>query len=163
MARRSLIFLTLSRLAKLAPLLTLVYFMGLVYALLYPFQFSLPDSHKPFLSFNMLNTGAVPYLVKNSNRIDIMANIAFFAPFGAFLYAWLQARIQSSTQAILCAVIAAGLVSVGCEAIQFFEPARDSAIFDVGSNVIGAAAGAISCWFWFLLAEKLRSTRKLVQ
>jgi VanZ family protein len=110
----------------------------------------------------MLNTGEVPFLVKNSDTIDVIENIALFAPFGVLLFAWLRGWFQSSELAIRLAVIAAGLVSVVCEAFQYFEPARYSAIYDVGANVIGAAAGAIGCWFGFLLAEKLRRRAKLV-
>jgi len=133
--------------------LTLLYLTVLVYALLYPFQFSLPDSDKPFLSLNKLNTEGVPFLVKNSGKRDLMRNTVLFVPFGVFLFAWLRQRIESSALAIGLSVIVAGLVSVTCEALQYFEPARWSAIFDVGANVIGAALGATICRFWFWAVE----------
>ena len=162
MVRHFLLFFTASRLARFAPLLTLVYLMGLVFVLLYPFHFSLPGPHKPFLSFNMLNTEGVPFLVRNSDSIDVIANIILFIPLGGFLFAWLKRPDHSSALTFLFTVIAASLVSVVCEALQVFEPARDSAIFDVCSNGMGAAVGATSCWGLFSIVEKFRKTGNLV-
>ena len=110
----------------------------------------------------MLNTEGVPFLVKNSDRIDVIENIVLFIPFGVFLFATLKRPNHSSGLTFLLTVFTAGLVSVVFEALQGFEPARDSAIFDVGSNGMGAAVGATSCWYWFLLVEKLRRTGRLV-
>jgi len=153
-------FLRASELAKLAPVLTLVYLAFLFCALLYPFQFHPPDWHRPLLSFTRFNTEGYRYLVNNSDIMDVIFNIVFFIPFGVFLFAWLQRFVHGAIMAVSLTILGAGAFSMTCEVIQFFLPTRFSAIFDVISNVVGAAMGATGCWFWFLQSRGLRRIRK---
>jgi glycopeptide antibiotics resistance protein len=121
----------------------------------------IPKDSRPFFSF-IIDTEGKLTLIKNWTMKDVIRNFVLFVPFGAFGFAWLERRIQSSALAILIAAVCAGLVSATFEALQLFLPSRESSISDLGANAIGAIVGAAGCWYWFVQAGKLQRTGKPV-
>ena len=149
-----------SRVAKFSPILALVYLVVLIYALLYPFEFSSPNSSEFFFSFRTDAEGRLTAGTNWTNR-DLINNVVLFVPFGVFVFAWLGRHSKSWVLSILITAVAAGLVSASCETLQLFLTTRESSISDLGTNVIGAIAGAAGCWFWFLQAGELQRIRKV--
>ncbi|MFN8582551.1 MAG: VanZ family protein, partial [Gemmatimonadaceae bacterium] len=74
--------------------------------------------------------------------VDIVANVLLFVPLG-FLYR--VATQLSRRHAVMRALAAGLLVSMGIEALQLFEAERYTSILDVATNGVGAVLGALAC------------------
>lgn len=72
---------------------------------------------------------------------DLVRNIILFLPFGLFGPAFVDRWTHSSALSAFLIVSAAAVVSVSCEALQFFEWERTSSVLDVVTNIAGAALG----------------------
>lgn len=79
---------------------------------------------------------------------DLIRNVILFLPFGVFGVAVAGRRTRSVPAAILLTVVAATVVSAGCELLQYFEDARTSSILDVFTNALGALLGALAYRGW---------------
>ena len=118
-----------------------------------------PRDSRTFFSF-MIDAEGKMTIPRRPTVWDFIRNVVLFVPFGAFVFAWLERRVQSTALAILITAVGVSLVSATLEALQFILASRSSSIFDFGANVIGAIAGAAGCWYWFLQGGELQRTRK---
>ncbi len=104
----------------------LVYMLGVTLIItLLPFQFTWP-SH-----LRVMWTG---------DAMDVVANVLLFVPLG-LLYR--IATHLSTRHAVMRALAAGLLVSMGIEALQLFEAERYTSVLDVATNGLGAIAGAV--------------------
>jgi VanZ family protein len=120
------------RFALIAAGITLV----IVYGSLYPFHFRRP----PRLA------GALPALISTwrgpFGRGDFIANVLLYLPLGLF---WVPAlRRMKRIAGITLTVFLGFALSVCIELLQFYEPARVSALADVYANVIGVSVGSVA-------------------
>ncbi|HEX2829662.1 MAG TPA: VanZ family protein [Burkholderiales bacterium] len=91
---------------------------------LMPFRFEAPSASR------ILYTG---------EPIEVVANVLLFLPLG-FFYRIARPRLRSAWHALAIGA----LVSLGIEAVQFFEPARSPSPLDVATNALGAWLGALA-------------------
>ena len=77
------------------------------------------------------------------SRFDLAANIVAYAPFGFLLALWFRRKLPAVV-AVLLAVLAASLVSLGVEFAQVYLPGRVSSKVDLFANAAGSAIGAIA-------------------
>ncbi|MFN8573477.1 MAG: VanZ family protein [Gemmatimonadaceae bacterium] len=104
----------------------LVYMLGVTLIItLLPFQFTWP-SH-----LRVMWTG---------DAMDVIANVLLFVPLG-LLYR--IATHLSTRHAVMRALAAGLLVSMGIEALQLFEVERYTSVLDVATNGLGAIVGAV--------------------
>jgi VanZ family protein len=114
---------------------------------------------KPRTIFSfMIDAEGKPVLSRGPYIRDLIRNFALFFPFGVLVFAWVQTRIRPTVLAILVPVVCAGLIAGTLEALQIFLAVRDSSIFDVGANVVGALAGAAGCYSGLWLSGQLWRT-----
>ena len=84
----------------------------------------------------------VPFVSPPVKPVDIIANVLFYVPFGAF-YAW--AWFRHRWRAVAYAMV----LSVATEFTQVFSHGRFPSTTDVVSNVLGACAGIVLVDAWF--------------
>lgn len=125
--------------SRLARYLALAYVALVVYASLYPlsgwrtavpgpFEFLLAPLPRYFTAF------------------DLAINVLGYVPLGFLLAASVRPS-RSAAFAVVFAVVAAGALSLACEAMQSYLPARIASNLDLATNVLGAGAGALaSVW-----------------
>ncbi|NDJ22163.1 VanZ family protein [Nostoc sp. B(2019)] len=111
-----------------------------LFATLYPFNFSVPDSFslaKLFASFN--NT---------SYFQDQVNNVLLFIPVGSSLTSLLQRlRMKIVVQIFIATLVSAGL-SLTVEFLQVFLPSRTPTPADIMNNTIGGMLGFICFYLW---------------
>jgi VanZ family protein len=116
-------------------LITAVMMAVILYGSLYPFAFQVPpDGIGPVRA--LLATWA-----NRPGRGDFLSNILLYLPLGYFAFlAWAQPSARSVR--VILALFLGTMLSLSVELTQYFEPARDSTLTDVYSNMIGTALGA---------------------
>jgi hypothetical protein len=100
-----------------------------------PPYFSVP--HKPLLA-----SPIEEFDWTRSWRVDVIANIIGFMPFG-FVLCGFFALSRPRGQAILISALVGGLLSLFVETLQYYIPQRDSSLTDVMSNTTGTLLGAL--------------------
>jgi VanZ family protein len=73
---------------------------------------------------------------------SVLLNIALFVPLGCLFCAYWMLT-QGSRQAVLRAILGAGLLSLIIEVLQAYIPIRFSGMTDIVTNTLGASLGAI--------------------
>jgi len=74
----------------------------------------------------------------------VALNVLLFVPLGVLLHhEGVRRRLPASRTAVLTVTIGL-LISVVVESLQVFLPDRDSSLFDVGANTMGAIVGVIA-------------------
>ncbi len=76
-------------------------------------------------------------------RLEVIANVVLFVPFGFFLYTALCRRGRRCWSSAVLTLLIGALVSLTFELTQFFLPGRTSSLLDVVANASGAALGSI--------------------
>lgn len=122
------------RASTLARYLLAVYLLLVVYASLHPFS----GWRDPGEAFAYLLAPRPRYIV----GFDIFANILGYMPLG-FLGVLALHPAARGFAALVVAVAAAGLLSIGLEALQSWLPSRIPSNLDVAANLAGAIAGAL--------------------
>lgn len=79
-----------------------------------------------------------PSVYRHISRSDVLANVLLYLPFG-FLFA-----LRRGLRALPLILVAAFAISLGVETTQACIPGRVSSALDLGTNVIGAALGAVA-------------------
>lgn len=130
---------------QLARWLLLGVTLMIVYASLYPFQFSepVPGESLPAL------LGRLSWA--RTTASDVAVNVLLYLPLGACL-GWLFASRLGGPLALAAATLAGVLLSTSIEVTQLFEPHRVASLGDVSYNGLGTLLGA-------LLALGLRAAR----
>ena len=75
-------------------------------------------------------------------RSDVMLNVIAYIPFGLLLC--LHHRANGRAHPVALAIATCGAFSLAMETAQLFLPGRVSSIVDVGTNLAGAAIGALA-------------------
>lgn len=121
---------------RLASSLAVAYLLVIAYASLQPFTgwWIPPEEIRQFLT-----AGWPRYITVE----DVMVNIAAYVPLG-FLLARSFMRHVQHRRAVVLAVLAASLVSIGMECAQMFMPSRIASNVDVLTNSIGGLIGALA-------------------
>jgi hypothetical protein len=105
----------------------LAYMVGVTLIVtLLPFHFALPERWE-------VTVGGDPY--------DFAVGVVLFVPLG-YLFRLATPRLERRT--ILVVVWNAALISIMIEAMQLFEPTRESTVLDVVANTLGAWVGALA-------------------
>lgn len=110
----------------------------IVYASLYPFADWRNQGISP------LNFLMAP-LPRYWTGFDVGINLAGYAPLG-FLLALAALRSGRARWAVSVAVLSAGALSLGMEALQSYLPSRIPSNVDFALNTAGAGLGACSAW-----------------
>lgn len=110
----------------------------IVYASLYPFADWRNQGISP------LNFLVAP-LPRYWTGFDVGINLAGYAPLG-FLLALAALRSGRARWAVSVAVLSAGALSLGMEALQSYLPSRIPSNVDFALNTAGAGLGACSAW-----------------
>jgi len=109
----------------------------IIYGSLYPFTLqprSLPHSIPDTL---------LASLAQHPSRGDMVANVLLYIPFGLFLPLAFPTRIRAIARAI-GATVAGLAVSMAIEIVQMYDVGRVPSLYDVATNTIGAATGALA-------------------
>lgn len=77
---------------------------------------------------------------------DIAGNIILFMPFGFLMFMYLDIRGRSG--ALVTAVIASAVLSLGIETIQLFIQSRNTALHDLLNNTMGGFIGAFAAMIY---------------
>ena len=117
--------------------LALVYAVLVLYASLYPFEgWRWPPGQ------SLWTLAAMPRSTYH-DPFDIVSNLLGYLPLGALLVIALHRLGSRATAALALTVLAAALLSYGCEVLQQFVPRRVPSLEDLGMNVGGALAGGL--------------------
>lgn len=119
-------------------MVALVYSGYVLVATLYPFEFSAN-------SLELLQQQFTGFFAASSQK-DFIVNMPLFIPLGVLLYCRLIVGRGKTSSVVLAALVGA-VFSLSIEILQLFFLRHPSA-FDVLSNTLGAAAGAIFAALW---------------
>jgi VanZ family protein len=121
---------------RLASSLAVAYLLVIAYASLQPFTgwWVPPQEIRHFLT-----AGWPRYITFD----DVIINIAAYVPLGFLLARSFMRRVQHR-RAVVLAMLASCLVSIGMESAQMFMPARIASNVDVLTNSIGGVIGALA-------------------
>lgn len=147
-----------SNFIKLAPALTIVYIIVMIFFVLRPFNFTFPHLYVVF-SFAFSADGGIHFF-KNWTKRDFFNNIVLYLPFGFLVFAALKNSVRYSGSAVLKTSAMAGVLSATLESLQIFLPSRESAISDLIANGLGGTIGAYMCCCYFFLTVNLLPSRK---
>lgn len=105
----------------------LAYMLGVTLIItLLPFQFEWPREWR---------------IIVAGDAFDILANVLLFVPLG---YLYRLARPREVRGSALSVLVLAAVVSIAIEAMQLFEPTRETTVLDVVANTFGAWVGAVA-------------------
>ncbi len=117
--------------------LALAYAVLVLYASLYPFEGWRWPPGQPLWTL-----AALPRSVYH-DPFDIGSNLLGYLPLGALLGIALRRPGTPAPMALMLAVLAAAMLSYGCEVLQQFVPRRVPSLEDLGMNTGGALLGAL--------------------
>lgn len=140
----------------LAPGLVTTILLLVLFATLFPFDFSLKDGFSIKGIFNNF--------YKSDSLIDFLVNILLFLPLGFSLASLRQKKLRGIA-AILDVLVACAGLSFLVEVLQVFLPSRSSSYGDILANTIGGFLGSLAfhqCRFKILgwLSALLQNIRK---
>jgi len=112
--------------------------LAIVYLSFVPFDFTAhPQSVTPRMGRVIAGLGTRPF-----NLPDILANICYYTPLGAFAYGVLRRRGRGRIVSAMLLIMVGGGLSFGVEFVQRWTTNRVPAWADVVSNVLGLMTGA---------------------
>src|SRR5215831_2676441 len=109
----------------------------IIYGSLYPFALR-PQP----LPHSILDT-FLASLAHQPSRGDLVANVLLYIPFGLFLTLAFPTRIGAVARSVGATVAGLG-VSTAIEMAQVYDVGRVPSLYDVATNTLGAAAGALA-------------------
>jgi len=113
-------------------------YIGLV-----PFQFAFPADASILETFRRSAEQGI------GSRANFLANILLFSPVGFFGAGALVGRSNRrwiTVVAVVCLLVATGVLGLAVEVLQVMVPSRTPSLADVAAQVTGTIAG-IGCWF----------------
>lgn len=129
---------------KTAVILTTVYFIFLIWAIIFKFQLSL-DKLPDLQHINLIPFGDSSFKAGKFNTSEVLSNFIIFVPFGIYLnlIPW---KLPYLIQIL---IIATG--SIAFEVLQYIFAIGVSDITDILMNVIGGVSGIL----FYLLLKKI--------
>jgi len=79
-----------------------------------------------------------------SGLMPVIANMLFFVPWGFLVFVLLDSPKRPRSRTYLLTVMAGAIFAVVMEIWQSFLPTRVTGIFDILSNILGVATGAVA-------------------
>lgn len=102
----------------------------------------------------------VPHFFNPPDWIDGARNVLLFLGFGAVWVA--TSRLVRPWLTILRVTVIGCLLSMSVETVQLFSPLRNSSLFDVSTNTLGALLGAWGTFVLLRAVQRRRGTRMYI-
>jgi glycopeptide antibiotics resistance protein len=119
--------------------LLLVWLCSALIITMAPFNFGSPADGGGYLQHAFLYGD-----FEECSPFHVVLNVLLFVPLGILLHHQRVRRRLPGSRIVFLTVATGLLISVVIECLQVFLPDRDSSLFDVGANTLGAIVGVIA-------------------